>query len=215
MKKITSFLRTLLNYLNLASGIELRMTGYLVEKGWYKSYRSKKSIDKDNKSIPWLTYPFITFLEKRLNKDLDVFEYGSGDSTFWYAQRVKSVDAVEHHYQWYQYVNSKKTDNTRIYHIALDYSGRYCKAIEMTQKKYDVVIVDGRDRNKCLEEALKALKPGGVVILDNSERGKYKTGILFMKEQGFKHLEFEGMSPVATTLNVTSLFYKSENCLGV
>ncbi|MDB5255741.1 MAG: FkbM family methyltransferase, partial [Chitinophagaceae bacterium] len=95
------------------------------------------------------------------------------------------------------------------------YNGRYCRAIEMLQKKYDVVIVDGRDRNQCLEQGIQSLKPGGVVILDNSERSKYQKGVLFMKEQGFKHLEFEGMSPVTTILNVTSLFYKEGNCLGV
>jgi hypothetical protein len=215
MKKLSLLVRSILNYFHLSSFIELRMTGYLVDKGWYTSYRSKKSVDKNKASIPWLTYPFIAFLEKRLNKELDVFEYGSGDSTFWYAQRVMSVDAVEHHYEWYQYVNSKKPVNVAVHHVALDYNGRYCRAIELTQKKYDVVIVDGRDRNQCLAEGVKALKPGGVVILDNSERSQYQQGVLFMKEQGFKHLAFEGMSPVTTILNVTSLFYKEGNCLGV
>jgi len=157
----------------------------------------------------------MTFIDKRLNKTLDLFEYGSGNSTLWYAQRLNSVDAVEHHYQWYQYVNAKKPANVQLYHVPLDYNGKYCRAIGATQKKYDVVIVDGRDRNHCVEECFKSLKPGGVIILDNSEREAYQKGILFLQEQGFKHLVFEGMTPVITHTTVTSLFYKADNCLGV
>ena len=64
MKKLRLFVRALLNFFHLSSSIELRMTGYLVDKGWYKSYRSKQSVDKNNQPIPWLTYPFMTFIDK-------------------------------------------------------------------------------------------------------------------------------------------------------
>lgn len=215
MKKLRLLVRSILNFFHLAGMIELRMTGYLVKKGWYNSYRSKKSIDANKKSIPWVTYPFIAFLEKRLNKQLNVFEYGSGDSTLWYADRVQSIDAVEHHFEWYQYVSSKKKTNMEVKHVPLDYNGKYAKAVLLSGKRYDVVIVDGRDRNQCMEEACKALSPSGVIVLDNSERQKYQRGCIYLKEQGFKQLEFEGMSPVSTDVNVTSLFYKANNCLGL
>ncbi|MDB5273744.1 MAG: FkbM family methyltransferase [Chitinophagaceae bacterium] len=215
MKKLRLSIRSFLNFLHLSSSIELRMTGYLVDKGWYKSYRSKKSIDKENKSIPWLTYPFVHFLNKRLQKNFDMFEYGSGNSTFWYAERLKSVDAVEHHYQWFQYVDSQKPNNVQLNYVPLDYNGKYCRTVHLSQKPYDIIIVDGRDRNNCMTEAVKALKPEGVIILDNSERTEYQKGIIHLKEQGFKHLEFEGMSPVTTGSTTTSLFYKSNNCLGI
>jgi hypothetical protein len=207
--------RSILNFFHLAGIIELRMTGYLVKKGWYKSYRSKKSIDANSHSIPWLTYPFIAFLQKRINSQLQLFEYGSGDSTLWYAERVKSIDAVEHHFEWYKYVSSKKKANMDIKHVPLDYNGKYAQAVHLSGKKYDIVIVDGRDRNQCMEEACKALNSGGVIVLDNSEREKYQRGAASMKEKGFKQLEFEGMSPVSTDVNITSLFYKEQNCLGV
>ncbi len=215
MKKLRLLTRSILNFFHLAGIIELRMTGYLVTKGWYNSYHTKKSIDANSKSLPWLTYPFIAFLQKRLNNQLTIFEYGSGDSTLWYADRVKSIDAVEHHYEWYKYVSSKKKSNMDVKHVPLDYNGNYARAVHLTGKQYDIVIVDGRDRNQCMEEASKALSATGVVVLDNSEREKYKAGAIFLVEQGFKQLEFEGMSPVSTDVNVTSLFYKANNCLGL
>ena len=42
-------------------------------------------IDKNSNPLPWVTYGFIDFISERLNKSIDVFEYGSGNSTLWYA----------------------------------------------------------------------------------------------------------------------------------
>jgi len=42
---------------------------------------------------------------------------------------------------------------------------------------FDCVIVDGRDRVKCLESAKSKIKPNGLLILDNSERTEYASGI--------------------------------------
>ena len=215
MKKLRLLLRSVLNYFHLAGILELRMTGYLVQKGWYNSYQTKKSIDANKQSIPWLTYPFIAFLQDRLHAQLNIFEYGSGDSTIWYAKRVQSIDAVEHHFQWYSYVNSKKASNMTLTHVELDYDGNYARAIHLSGKQYDIAIVDGRDRNKCMQEACKALKSSGVIVLDNSDIAKYESGKLYLKEQGFKQLAFEGMSPVTPYLNETSLFYRANNCLGL
>ena len=215
MKKLRLLLRSILNYFHLAGIVELRMTGYLKEKGWYNSYQTKKSIDANNQSIPWLTYPFITFLKGRIHAQLNIFEYGSGDSTLWYAKRARSIDAVEHHFEWYTYVNSKKTDNMTIKHIELDHGDNYARAIHVSGKQYDIVIVDGRDRNNCMKEACKGLTSSGVIILDNSHIIKYDLGKLYLKEQGFKQLAFEGMCPVSPYFNETSLFYKANNCLGL
>jgi hypothetical protein len=215
MKKLRLLVRSMLNYFHLAGIIELRMTGYLTKKGWYTSYQTKKSIDANEESIPWLTYPFIAFIEDRLNSQLNIFEYGSGDSTLWYAKRVNSIDAVEHHFEWFKYVDSKKTANMNLKHVALDNHGNYARAIQLSGKKYDVVIVDGRTRNQCMVEACASLSSNGVIVLDNSEREKYQEGIAYLKAEGFKQLAFEGMSPVSTDVNVTSLFYKADNCLGL
>jgi hypothetical protein len=215
MKNIRLFIRSILNFFNLASIIELTITGYLKEKGWYKSYQKKVSIDAQKQSIPWMTYPCIAYLEKRLNKNISIFEYGSGDSTIWFSHRVKSIDAVEHHEAWHQYVSSKKSNNMEVLHVKLDKDGAYCRAISSLNKRYDLVIVDGRDRNNCIKQAVHHLTEAGIILLDNSERSNYIEGIAFLKAQGFKQLEFEGMSPVVTGTNETSLFYKANNCLGI
>jgi hypothetical protein len=45
--------------------------------------------------IPWFSHPLIDFLKDRLSKDMTVFEYGCGNSTLWWADRVRSVTGVK------------------------------------------------------------------------------------------------------------------------
>jgi len=47
-----------------------------------------------------MTYPAIRFLERRLSNSLEVFEFGSGNSTLWWAERVSRIDSCEHDAQW-------------------------------------------------------------------------------------------------------------------
>jgi len=46
-------------------------------------------------------------------------------------------------------------------------------------KSFDVILVDGRSRPECVFSSIRKLKKGGMMILDNSERDRYK--IIFQK----------------------------------
>ena len=80
-------------------------SGYLFDIGWFNSFRSKSPVDKFSNPIPWLSYPCIDFLNERLNPNLKLFEYGSGNSTFYYAAKVQKVVSVEHDSAWYKKLN--------------------------------------------------------------------------------------------------------------
>jgi hypothetical protein len=41
---------------------------------------------------------------------------------------------------------------------------------------FDIIIVDGRSRNHCIDHAIQKLKSGGSLILDNAERDEYIPG---------------------------------------
>lgn len=53
-------------------------------------------------AIPWLTYSSIDYIEKYLNHDMKVFEYGGGGSTLYFASRVAELVTVEHDTSWYE-----------------------------------------------------------------------------------------------------------------
>ena len=57
--------------------------------------------------LPWFSYAAIDFLEKYLRLEMRVFEFGSGGSTLFFAQRCKSVTGVEDNAHWCEIVAAK------------------------------------------------------------------------------------------------------------
>ena len=190
-------------------------SGYLYEIGWIESFKRKLPVDKLGEPLPWVTYSFIDFISERLNKNMDIFEYGSGYSTLWYAKKVNFVTSIEHNKQWFEKIKNCLPKNVTIYYRELVYGGEYSKFPKSLKKKFDIIIIDGRDRVNCVKNAIDSLKNGGVIVFDDSERYKYKAGIKFLMERGFKKIDFWGISPGLFYKKCTTVFYKSNNCLGI
>ncbi len=209
------FIWYILNKLRIASTLQLVLKSGLKDDGWFKSYYTKQAVDKAGAAIPWCTYPFIKFMEQRLNKEFDVFEYGCGNSTLWYANKVKNITSVEHDKEWYKLVSEKLPENAKVIYKQLIYNAEYAQAAFDENKKYHIIIVDGRDRVNCAKNALNALTDNGIIVFDNTDRTQYKVGIDFLMQNGFKKIDFWGLSPVTAHNNLTSIFYRSENCLGI
>ena len=204
-----------LNRFDLFAPLLLRREGALAEEGWFRSYRERASIDLGGKPIPWMTYSAIHFLEKRVDRSMKVFEYGSGNSTFWWAERVNSVLACEHDRDWYELVLKSLPENVTLRQIDLEYGGAYTGEIMKFNNAFDIVIIDGRDRVNCIRNALNALSERGVIILDDSNDPEYDEGCKFLHAAGFREIALEGMGPVMHTSKITSIFYQSNNCLGI
>jgi hypothetical protein len=186
---------------------------YLHVTGFLNSVGQNKPCDLEGNPIPWMNYNALSFLQKRLNKDITLFEYGSGYSTTFYANLVSKVISVEYDKTWLDKIQNTLPDNASLIFKPLDYEGDYCHAILSTSMLFDVVIIDGRDRVRCAKNAVKALTDRGVIIFDDSQREKYQEGFDFLIEQGFKQLDFEGLKPNNHKLFRTSIFYKNNNCL--
>jgi len=206
---------TLLNPSKLRTLLSLGFKGYLAQKGWFKALETKSSVDEHGEAIPWVTYSFIDFIKDRINNQHDIFEFGCGNSTLFYAKNSRSVTAVEHDKAWFERNAGIKIPNVKMIYCELVRGGEYSKSAVTTNKKFNIIIVDGRDRVNCCKESLLSLTEDGVIVLDNSERPDYAEAFTFLKEKGFKHLPFTGMSPGVITSNCTSVFYKSNNCLGI
>ena len=189
--------------------------GYLKDIGWINSYLLKMPVDNKNKPLPWVTYPFIDFIEDRLDTTMKVFEYGSGNSTLWYADRVAVVIAVEHDKFWYDKVLNTMPDNVTLNYQEIDKSGIYAEFAKNLNISFDIVIVDGRERIDCIKNAVDAIHSSGIIILDDSERDKYRKGIDFLKKEGFKQLDLWGIAPAVFFKKCTTVFYRSDNILGL
>jgi hypothetical protein len=215
MSKLTSLLQVFASPARLKTLLSFNHKGYLNEIGWFNAYDNKTPVDKDNNPIPWVTYSFIDFIKVRLKKHLSVFEFGSGNSTFFYARYAALVVSVEHDKEWYDKIVSTKPENSEMIFCELIRGGDYCRMPSKLEEKFDIIIVDGRDRVNCCKQAVDAVSADGVIVLDDSEREFYLEGITFLKSKGFKELSFSGISPGLFYYKSTSVFYKADNCLGI
>lgn len=192
----------------------LRRKSALSHWGWFKSRRMGSSVDAFGNNIPWYTYSFLDAFSDRVPNDIRVFEYGSGNSTKWWAERAEEVVSVEHEKTWFDKVRSEMPGNVRL--IYRDLKGNaYPDAIKEADGLFDLVIIDGRKRVACSEACVEKLTERGVIIWDNSERVYYHEGIKELHKQGFRHLRFTGFIPIDFAPSETSVFYRDNNCFGI
>ncbi len=189
--------------------------GYLNSIGWFNAFDKKQAIDADGEALPWVTYSFIDFIRRRIDKKQNIFEYGSGSSTAFYAKRAGSVISVEHDKEWFDSVSQKNPANAEMVFCKLERDGDYAKKAKSLGKKFDIIIVDGRDRVNCCKYGADALSSYGVIVLDDSEREIYNPARAFLKQRGFKELSFSGISPGLFYEKATSVFYRRDNCLDI
>jgi len=153
--------------------------------------------------IPWLVFSSISFIDRWLQKDMKLFEYGSGGSTLYFASRTAGVVSVEHDRNWFHTAEgtiAKSGYNNIDYRLIepqpavtdgrdcadpanyvscfTEYSGfefsAYAKAIEAyADASFDLVVVDGRVRHSCITHAISKVKKGGLLLVDNADRNYY------------------------------------------
>ena len=147
--------------------------------------------------IEFRTSPFITddsffFLEKYLSNksSCSVLEFGAGASTIWLdaCDKVSEVTSIEHDKIYYDAVLQRATKKT----VLLLRERPYNTVCNSLDQKFDIIIIDGRDRNRCFESSLPLLKEDGIIIFDNMERGYYhKSYDLWYKNNLGQILSFE------------------------
>lgn len=132
---------------------------------------------------PWITEAANKILAEIVTqgKNLHVFEYGAGASTIWFANNtnVSKLISVENSAVWAAAIINN-LDDQKCESDILYRKTPYNAAID-NYEMFDIIMVDGRNRVKCIASAIPHLKPGGILILDNSERDYYQSGIDLMK----------------------------------
>lgn len=108
--------------------------------------------------MPWYTLPALEWLKKQDTKKWYVFEYGCGYSSIWWKINCKFLYSIDHSEQWAKSVGA----------IHINEEEEYASWITSIDKiKYDCIIIDGIQREKCTVYAIDKLKSGGIIIIDN------------------------------------------------
>jgi predicted O-methyltransferase YrrM len=195
---------------------------------WQRSLKNRSPI-KDKR--PWLTYSAVEELTRLLRNDMKVFEYGSGGSTLYIAPRVEELTSIEHDISWAKTVKDaiKSEGITNIEYRTIPSKSatlngsrhQYFRSTKETNRDFrnyvtainkypdrslDMVIVDGRARVVCVREAYRKIKPGGYLILDNSERKDYHEAFLFMRKRSSSVKNHFGVIAYGTSLMQTTIW---------
>ena len=146
---------------------------------------------------------------------MKMFEYGSGYSTLYFANKVNRLVSVEHDQKWFEIVKKMIPSNVKLVFKSKESIESYINSINESNEKYEIVFIDSLFRSECCQLAVNHLTDNGIIILDDSERGDYQIGIQFLKDNNFKKIDFWGISPGYLYKKCTSVFYQSNNCLGI
>lgn len=166
---------------------------------------------------PWINAGAVRFLQARLTKRMAGFEWGGGRSTAFVARRVLTLVTVEHNAKWRRrtaaLLAAQAIGNVscrfvppgddpgrpqarpdiwrRLGHVHRQpqYAAYADAILEYPEDSFDFVLIDGRARVECAYNALSRVRPGGFLLLDNSEWEKYAP--IFAAAAGWTRLDFE------------------------
>jgi precorrin-6B methylase 2 len=167
--------------------------------------------------IPWFSYAAIDFLEDFLKPEMNVCEYGSGGSTFFFARRVRSVFSIEDNPMWHQLVSERLqrqcVRNVQLTLHPIDFKNpigversAYLNAVP--DQRFDVIVVDGSEewtqvRPVCFEKAESHVKPGGIIVVDDS----WRYAALRTANGARDHRVFQSVGPCRPGVTSTDIFF--------
>lgn len=136
-------------------------------------------------------------------RPFDIFEWGTGGSTIWFAQkRAGRVVTVDHNQEWHRRISETALAQNLPVEALLrpakpqpgcDHSGGHTWAmpgydfsdyVSAITDRYNLILVDGRARVMCFQAALGHLRPGGYLVLHDAERDRYKPCRVFASQAG-------------------------------
>ncbi len=139
--------------------------------------------------LPWWSFSAIRKLDKHLNHNHRVFEWGSGGSSVFLARRCKEITTIEHDPDWFELVEKTMTalkiHDSQLFlrEINLENEKAFLSSPYATalQSAHDVIVIDGEDqfgpesdwsaRESCFCLAEQwVCKDGGLIIVDDSWR---------------------------------------------
>jgi Methyltransferase domain len=171
--------------------------------GYLRTVARQECLDADGQPIPWYTYPALEFIRQLDFRDCSVFEYGSGNSTLFWSRLARRVISVEHDREWFQRMRSTAPPNCEM--LLEEDAERYVNAARTTGEAFDVIIIDGQSRLRCVPAAVESLRAGGVIILDNSDWFPRTSELL--RTYDVIEVDMSGFGPINDYTSTTSFYF--------
>jgi len=102
----------------------------------------------------------------RLGRQSRILYFGDGTAADWLREACDDVTAIDHDASRASQYGTR-CENRPYYHALA----------EIPNHHYDLILVDGVNRNGCIRYTATKLKPRGLLLLDDAQRPWYKLGI--------------------------------------
>jgi predicted O-methyltransferase YrrM len=109
-------------------------------------------------------------LEQLIEPDWHVLEFGSGMSSFFFSRHCARLTSIEHDVEWHEKMRSgfERRGLSWIDYRLRDAS-RYTELDDIPDGSVDLVLIDGIHRERAAHVAIQKCRPGGWLLLDNSD----------------------------------------------
>jgi SAM-dependent methyltransferase len=167
-----------------------------------------RAVDARGGPLPMFTYPAIDFLRtiEPALRDAEVLEFGCGQSTKWFAPRVKRLVGIEKNAQFRDVLKADFADQP---HIDI----RPNDLPFQVEGQFDIIVLDGEPPIESGRFATRALKADGLIIFDNSDVQSLSEIPKLLHNEGFGGIDLIGHSPTGVFKQATSLFIRDPKWL--
>ena len=147
---------------------------------------------------PWIVPTAIGFLRRQIRSDWSVLELGAGRSTPWFARRAGRVVSFEDNEFWADQTRSR-LERLGLGNVELRVGPVEALPDEvgaLPDASFDLVVVDflespAATRIDVLKPAMKKVRPGGWLLLDDSDRPGYAPAYDLLA--GWRERRFSGI----------------------
>jgi len=161
--------------------------------------------------LPWLPFRLIDLLDERLEPGMRVFEFGGGGSTLWFLDHGLEVVTDEHDAAWARILEQATASASwsLLVHSLDDGGAAYVDAIgDYPDGHFDLVVVDGRYRVRCVAASLAKVRPGGMLVVDDTDRERYAAAL---EAVPWPRADIVGFAPAKPSLSYASVLVRPDD----
>ena len=186
----------------LASTMNILATGL----GYQTSLEQRACVLGDGRPIPMMSYGLVEYLLGLDLSSFDLLELGGGSSTPFWAGRTRSVVTLETSPEWMKLLQSRPVPNLQ---ATLSTPETLANDMAALARSFDVIVIDAAaNRFQLAKSAIGMLRPGGFIILDNSDW--YPNAARLLREADLIQIDYHDFRPAHHFRCTTSLFAHRE-----
>ena len=161
---------------------------------------------------PWIVPAAIGWLRRNVRGDWSILELGSGRSTIWFARRAGRVVSFEDNEFWSQWTLERLAEKGLEADLRVSPVESFpAEVAKLEDDAFDLVVVDflespGVTRIDALRPALQKVRPGGHLLLDDSDRPGYAEAYELLR--GWRERRFVGVKDEWPEACETAIFQR-------